>query len=42
VIRDDTDRLLEEDPARKCQAGDRLVVVGRHPALDRLVSRLTG
>lgn len=42
VIRDDTEQLLEEDPASRCRVGDRLVVVGRHPALDRLVSRLTG
>jgi K+/H+ antiporter YhaU regulatory subunit KhtT len=41
VIRDETEQLLEEDPGHRCRAGDRLVLVGRHPALDRLVSRLT-
>ena len=40
VIRDDTPRLLEEDPRGRCEVGDRLVLVGRHPALDRLVARL--
>lgn len=41
VIRDDTPQLLESDPGRRCEVGDRLVLVGRHPALDRLVARLT-
>lgn len=40
VIRDGTPQLLEEDPRARCEVGDRLVLVGRHPALDRLVARL--
>ena len=42
VIRDDTDDLIETDPERPCQAGDRLVVVGRPGSMSALVQRLTG
>lgn len=42
VIRDDTRQLIEEDPMRRLEAGDRLVVVGRRPALERVVSSLAG
>lgn len=41
VIRDDTPELLEEDPDRPCQPGDRLVLVGRPTAMGDLVSALT-
>jgi len=37
VIRDDTAQLLEGAHERRCEAGDRLVVVGRPDALARLV-----
>lgn len=40
VIRDDTQRLLEDDPRRRTEEGDRLVVVGRPQALARLVRYL--
>jgi Trk K+ transport system NAD-binding subunit len=42
VIRDDTDDLIETDPERPCEAGDRLVVVGRPGSMSALVRRLTG
>lgn len=42
VIRDDTHRLLEDDPGRRTEEGDRLVVVGRPQALVRLVRYLGG
>ncbi|TQO20652.1 K+/H+ antiporter YhaU regulatory subunit KhtT [Rhodoglobus vestalii] len=42
VIRDDTEELLDGDVERRCQVGDRLVVVGRPDALARLVRYLHG
>jgi TrkA domain protein len=42
VIRDDTDELIETDPERACEPGDRLVIVGRPGAMAALVQRLTG
>ena len=42
VIRDDTDDLIETDPERPCEAGDRLVIVGRPGSMSRMVQRLTG
>jgi len=42
VIRDDTDDLIETDPERPCEAGDRLVIVGRPGSMSALVQRLTG
>lgn len=42
VIRDDTDDLIETDPDRPCQPGDRLVIVGRHGSMSDMVRRLTG
>ena len=42
VIRDDTDDLIETDPDRPCQPGDRLVVVGRPGSMSDMVRRLTG
>ena len=42
VIRDDTDDLIETDPDRPCQPGDRLVVVGRPGSMSAMVRRLTG
>jgi K+/H+ antiporter YhaU regulatory subunit KhtT len=42
VIRDDTDDLIETDPDRPCEAGDRLVIVGRPGSMSRMVQRLTG
>jgi len=42
VIRDDTDDLIETDPERPCQPGDRLVIVGRPGSMSALVQRLTG
>ena len=42
VIRDDTDDLLETDPDRPCQPGDRLVIVGRPGSMSDMVRRLTG
>lgn len=42
VIRDDTEELVEVDPERRCQVGDRLVVVGRPDALARLIRYLHG
>jgi TrkA domain protein len=42
VIRDDTDDLIETDPERPCEAGDRLVIVGRPGSMSALVDRLTG
>ena len=41
VIRDDTPELIEEDPDRPCQPGDRLVLVGRPGSMGDLVSALT-
>lgn len=42
VIRDDTDDLLETDPERPCEVGDRLVIVGRPGSMSDIVLRLTG
>jgi K+/H+ antiporter YhaU regulatory subunit KhtT len=42
VIRDDTPQLLESDPARTCQPGDRLVIVGRPGSMTELVRHLLG
>jgi K+/H+ antiporter YhaU regulatory subunit KhtT len=42
VIRDDTEDLLETDPDRPCQPGDRLVVVGRPGSMSHMVRLLTG
>ncbi len=42
VIRDDTDDLIETDPERPCEVGDRLVIVGRPGSMSALVQRLTG
>ncbi len=42
VIRDDTDELIETDPERACQPGDRLVIVGRPGSMSQLVQRLMG
>lgn len=42
VIRDDTPDLLEDDTARPCQPGDRLVLAGRPGPLDELRRFLTG
>jgi K+/H+ antiporter YhaU regulatory subunit KhtT len=42
VIRDDTDDLVESDPERPCEAGDRLVIVGRPGSMSAMVQRLTG
>lgn len=42
VIRDDTPDLVEQDPQRPCQPGDRLVLVGRPGAMRELVSFLLG
>lgn len=42
VIRDDTDDLIETDPDRPCQPGDRLVIVGRPGSMSDMVRRLTG
>lgn len=42
VIRDDTRDLVETDPDRPCQPGDRLVLVGRPGSMSRLVRYLTG
>lgn len=42
VIRDDTPDLVEQDPERSCQPGDRLVLVGRPGAMDELVRHLRG
>jgi K+/H+ antiporter YhaU regulatory subunit KhtT len=42
VIRDDTSDLVETDPDRRCEPGDRLVLVGRSDSLDRLVRFLFG
>lgn len=42
VIRDDTDALIESDPERPCEAGDRLVIVGRPGSMSAMVQRLTG
>lgn len=42
VIRDDTEDLIETDPERPFQVGDRLVVVGRPGSMSRAVQRLTG
>ncbi|MFN3258574.1 MAG: cation:proton antiporter regulatory subunit [Ilumatobacter sp.] len=42
VIRDDTDDLIEKDPDRPCEAGDRLVVVGRPGSMSRAIQFLTG
>lgn len=42
VIRDDTPELLEEDPARPCAPGDRLVLAGRPDALRALRVHLNG
>jgi TrkA domain protein len=42
VIRDDTDDLIETDPERPCEAGDRLVIVGRPGSMSAMVRRLTG
>lgn len=42
VIRDDTPDLVEDDPQRPCQPGDRLVLVGRPGAMHELVQHLLG
>lgn len=42
VIRDDTPELIEDDPDRPCQAGDRLVLVGRPGSMSALVRHLIG
>ena len=42
VIRDDTADLIEDDPERPCQAGDRLVLVGRPGSMSALVEHLLG
>jgi K+/H+ antiporter YhaU regulatory subunit KhtT len=42
VIRDDTPDLVEQDPDRPCQPGDRLVIVGRPGAMSDLVRHLIG
>ena len=42
VIRDDTEDLIESDPDRPCQPGDRLVIVGRPGSMSDMVRRLTG
>jgi len=42
VIRDDTPELLEDDPHRPCQPGDRLVLAGRPGRLDDLRRWLVG
>ena len=42
VIRDDTPELLEDDPDRPVQPGDRLVLVGRPGPRAELRSQLGG
>jgi len=42
VIRDDTPELVEADPSRPCQPGDRLVVVGRPGSMSDAVRFLSG
>jgi TrkA domain protein len=42
VIRDDTEDLIETDPDRPCQTGDRLVLVGRPGSMSALVRHLLG
>lgn len=42
VIRDDTPDLLEDDPERPCEPGDRLVLVGRPGSMSALVDHLIG
>lgn len=42
VIRDDTADLIETDPDRPCEVGDRLVIVGRPGSMSDMVRRLTG
>jgi TrkA domain protein len=42
VIRDDTPQLIEDDLARACLPGDRLVVAGRPGTLEELRSFLAG
>lgn len=42
VIRDDTADLIEDDPDRPCQVGDRLVLVGRPGSMHTLVEYLLG
>jgi K+/H+ antiporter YhaU regulatory subunit KhtT len=42
VIRDDTDDLIETDPDRPCEAGDRLVIVGRPGSMSAMIRALTG
>lgn len=42
VVSDDTPHLVETDPGRRIQVGDRLVLVGRQDALARLVAHLIG
>ena len=42
VIRDDTPDLIEDDPNRPCQPGDRLVLVGRPGSMTKLVEHLLG
>jgi K+/H+ antiporter YhaU regulatory subunit KhtT len=42
VIRDDTADLIESDPDRPCQPGDRLVLVGRPGSMSTLVEHLLG
>jgi K+/H+ antiporter YhaU regulatory subunit KhtT len=42
VIRDDTPELLEDDPHRPCQPGDRLVLAGRPGPLAELRRWLVG
>jgi K+/H+ antiporter YhaU regulatory subunit KhtT len=42
VIRDDTPEVVEEDPGRLCEPGDRLVIAGRPEPLHRLREHLIG
>jgi K+/H+ antiporter YhaU regulatory subunit KhtT len=42
VIRDDTADVLDTDPDRPCQPGDRLVIVCRPGSMSDMVRRLTG
>jgi Trk K+ transport system NAD-binding subunit len=42
VIRDDTPELIEDDPARPCRPGDRLVIAGHPGPIHTLRHRLTG
>ena len=42
VARDDTPQLLEDDRQRPCEAGDRLVVLGRGERLTEVIHHLAG